>query len=188
MIRHDQEYVEPRLGRCGSSPWQGEVGAKRREGVGPRTRRRGSNVRLARYLRREMTKAEMRLWHFLRRKRLLGLKFRRQHPFGPYVLDFYCPELALAIEVDGSQHGKMRGRKHDQERDAYLARHGVMVLRYWTADVLRDVDGVVNDICAKIQLLLNRPTPSLTLPLPGGGKGARMASGRLLSTEGRAGS
>ena len=152
-----------------ASPWQGEAGAKRREGVGPRTRRSGLKTGLARRLRREMTIAEGRLWHILRRRNMLGLRFRRQHPFGAYVLDFYCPQLALAIEVDGNQHGFATRRAHDARRDAILRRKGITILRYDNADVLKNMDSVLEDIRLTAQRLLCGPTPTPALPLPGGG-------------------
>ena len=165
-----------------SSPWQGEVGAKRREGVGPRTRRLSGKVALARRLRKQMTPPEALLWQGLRKRQLEGLRFRRQHPIGPYVLDFYCPRLALAIEVDGSQHAFSLGRQRDARRDNFLRRKGITVLRYWNSDIMGNLKGVLDDIRHKALFLLGRPTPSLSLPLSGGGNecgGARAHVGEV---------
>lgn len=82
-----------------------------------------------------MTDAERRLWWLLRDRRLAGEKFRRQHPFGPYVLDFYCERLRLAIEVDGAQHIES---KQDQRRTVWLAEHRCTVIRFWNNDVLNE--------------------------------------------------
>ncbi len=87
----------------------------------------------ARSLRRNQTEAERALWYQLRDKRLLGLKFRRQHPYGRYILDFVCLEARLVIELDGGQH---QDSPADRERDAWLAAQGFQTLRFWNHDVL----------------------------------------------------
>jgi very-short-patch-repair endonuclease len=81
-------------------------------------------VKRARKLRRNSTDAEARLWHILR-DRGIGAKFRRQFPFGPYILDFYCLERRLVIEVDGSQHYEADGLAKDAERTALLEKSGL---------------------------------------------------------------
>ncbi|MBI1252066.1 MAG: DUF559 domain-containing protein [Alphaproteobacteria bacterium] len=93
----------------------------------------------ARSLRRSMTAPEVSLWQYLRREGL-GVPFRKQHPFGAYVLDFYCAPLKLAIELDGSQH--IERADHDARRTAFLNEHGVEVLRFWNNDVMQKIDGV----------------------------------------------
>lgn len=100
----------------------------------------------ARRLRREATPAERRLWILLSRKKLEGFRFRRQHPFGSYVLDFYCPEIRLCIELDGGQHGLPKESARDLVRDAYLTRFGIRVLRFWNADVMKDPVAVADAI------------------------------------------
>jgi len=97
------------------------------------------SVRRARSLRRMSTDAERSLWSVLRNRRLAGLKFRRQHPIGPYIADFYCEQKRLVVEVDGGQHTPER----DDDRTVWLARHGIRVIRFWNIDVLRNRDGVV---------------------------------------------
>ncbi|KTS78306.1 DNA (cytosine-5-)-methyltransferase [Pseudomonas oryzihabitans] len=87
----------------------------------------------ARSLRRNQTDAERALWQHLRGKRLQGLKFRRQHPHGRYILDFVCLEARLVIELDGGQH---QDSPADRERDAWLQARGFQILRFWNHDVL----------------------------------------------------
>lgn len=87
----------------------------------------------------------MLLWRQLR-KRPDGLKFRHQHPAGPYSLDFYCPEVDLAIEVDGEAHARGDQPERDAERDAWLGMRGVRILRIPAAEVLRDLDAVMRHI------------------------------------------
>ena len=89
------------------------------------------NQDLAKTLRKDQTDVEGFLWQFLRAKRLQGYKFRRQHPIGGYILDFYCPEKKLAIEVDGGQHSEDNQMVYDQNRTAILEKDGIRVLRFW---------------------------------------------------------
>nr|WP_244548939.1 endonuclease domain-containing protein [Bradyrhizobium canariense] len=115
-----------------------------------------------------MTDAENRLWHALRRDQFNGLHFRRQHPVGPFTLDFYCPSLRLAIEVDGGQHAEQQ--KHaDDRRTHWLADNGVAVVRYWNNDVLSNLEGVLTDLLTHVESRARGVTPSPTLPLSGGG-------------------
>ncbi|MFE9084819.1 endonuclease domain-containing protein [Brevundimonas sp. NPDC003935] len=100
----------------------------------------------ARQMRRALTPPEAQLWTQLKGRKLEGLKFRRQHPVGPYILDFYCPELALAVEVDGMIHGEAVQVRHDEQRTAWLATKSVSVLRVASCDVRDDVEGVLNAI------------------------------------------
>ncbi|HEY2707415.1 MAG TPA: endonuclease domain-containing protein [Caulobacteraceae bacterium] len=102
----------------------------------------------ARRLRREMTPPEARLWMALRRKVADGLKFRRQHPVGPYVLDFYCDGAKLAVEVDGFAHLTGDHPERDSRRDAWLAARGVRTLRIDAREVRDELDGVVGLIVA----------------------------------------
>src|SRR5438105_3967585 len=95
-------------------------------------------VNRARKLRREMSLPEIVLWQALRKKGLARLRFRRQHPIGPYILDFYCPAARLAVEVDGLAHDTAAQARHDERRRAWLAQHGVAVLRIRAGDVLKD--------------------------------------------------
>jgi very-short-patch-repair endonuclease len=100
----------------------------------------------ARQLRQEATPAERVLWNALRAGRLDGHKFRRQHPLGRFVLDFYCARSRLCVEVDGEVHAKQRER--DMARDATLFSRGVVTLRFSNEQVFRDLSGVLNTIRA----------------------------------------
>ena len=106
-----------------------------------RDRRASSN---ARKLRKQMTDAEQRLWHRLRGRALYGVKFRRQHPVGPYVVDFASIEAGLVIEVDGGQHDEQRA--YDEARTRFLNRHGFRVLRFWNHEVLEETDACLEAI------------------------------------------
>src|SRR5688572_23763946 len=100
----------------------------------------------ARDMRRESTDAERKLWQRLRNRQLDGFKFRRQAPLAGYVLDFYCDEAKLAVELDGGQHNDDEGMRYDQGRTGALGKSGVRVLRFWDPDVLKNVDAVLERI------------------------------------------
>ena len=95
----------------------------------------------ARDLRQNPTDAELRLWANLRGRQMCGFKFRRQHPIGPYIVDFYCHEARLSIEIDGGQHGQ--DNHYDEKRTAYIEAQGVRVLRFWNNQVLAETEGVL---------------------------------------------
>jgi len=99
----------------------------------------------AREQRRRPSLPEGLLWQALR-TRPEGLKFRRQHPFGPYVADFYCAAARLVIEIDGESHSMGDGPQRDARRDEWLRRHGLRVIRFKAADVMNDVSSVVTAI------------------------------------------
>ncbi|MBU1346567.1 MAG: endonuclease domain-containing protein [Alphaproteobacteria bacterium] len=100
-------------------------------------------VSRARVLRRSLTPPEARLWVCLRGRQLAGLKFRRQHPVGVFVLDFYCAEARLAVEVDGQQHGDAERSEHDRRRTVWLATQGISVLRIAAEDLRVNLDGIL---------------------------------------------
>jgi len=100
----------------------------------------------ARHMRRALTPPEAQLWTQLKGRKLEGLKFRRQHPIGPYILDFYCAERNLAVEVDGMIHGDADQARHDERRTTWLALQELSVLRVASCDVRDDVEGVLNAI------------------------------------------
>ncbi|MBN1967038.1 MAG: endonuclease domain-containing protein [Anaerolineae bacterium] len=100
----------------------------------------------ARVLRHAMTPQERKLWHALCRKQLYGLRFRRQHPFPPYILDFYCFSHRLVIELDGGQHGEPAHAAYDQQRTAWLEAQGLRVLRFWNHEVDTNLEGVLATI------------------------------------------
>ena len=109
---------------------------------------RGLTYRRAQDLRRTLTPPEVALWQALRARKLAGLRFRRQHPVGPWIVDFYCAERRLAVEVDGEVHG-MGDLDRDARRDADLTRRGVRVMRFAARDVLHEIDGVVAMIASE---------------------------------------
>ena len=156
-----------------TSPWKGEVG-REAAGRGSRFARSKAMTARARRLRAAMTNAETKLWQALRRGAMAGLTFRRQHPVGPYTLDFYCPRLRLAIEVDGGQHATSLVNRRDTVRERWLEERGIVTLRFWNNDVLSNLDGVANIVTEAIEKR-GAQTPSLTLPLSGGGKRRRRA-------------
>ena len=94
----------------------------------------------AKDLRRDSSEPEKRMWYLLRAKRMQHLKFRRQHPIGPYFADFACPALKLVIEVDGDFHAFQRER--DEERTRHLEQLGWCVMRFTAAEILNNADGV----------------------------------------------
>jgi len=105
----------------------------------------------ARKLRKNMTDAERKLWHFLRSRRLAGLKFRRQVPIGPYIVDFACLEKKVIVEIDGGEHNFPDHRRYDAQRDAYLEGQGFRVLRFWNNQVLSDIEAVLTVILQACQ-------------------------------------
>ncbi|MEJ5308611.1 MAG: endonuclease domain-containing protein [Anaerolineae bacterium] len=100
----------------------------------------------ARELRRASTSAERKLWSALRGKQLLGLKFRRQHPLPPYIVDFYCHEKRLVVELDGGQHNEVARTAYDLERTAWLQAQGLRVIRFWNHEVETNLTGVLDAI------------------------------------------
>jgi very-short-patch-repair endonuclease len=100
-------------------------------------------VERARNLRREQTPAEVRLWAALRNRQLAGLKFRRQHPYGQFILDFFCVECQLAVEVDGGVHLNAEQAACDSERSDFLAQRSVRVLRFTNEEVERRLPDVL---------------------------------------------
>jgi very-short-patch-repair endonuclease len=103
----------------------------------------------AKTLRRELSLPEVLLWQHLRRK-AQGIKVRRQHPIGPYILDFFCPAAKLAIEVDGMVHDTGDHPKRDAERDAWLLRYGIATLRLPAYEILADMDAAVRSVLAQV--------------------------------------
>src|SRR5262245_22035851 len=97
-------------------------------------------------MRKEPTLAEEALWQLLRNRRLVGFKFRRQHPFGPHILDVYCPRAKLVIEADGGTHITPEGQDADLKRDAYLAEIGILVLRFWNSEITHEQEAVLERI------------------------------------------
>jgi very-short-patch-repair endonuclease len=118
----------------------------------------------ARLLRKKATEPERILWRHLGNRNFAGYKFRRQHPFDNYILDFYCPSAKLAIELDGGGHNYRAGQTRDRTRSQFLARHGVIVLRFWNHQVRQELDSVVRAIWLALEER-RKSNPSLH-PLP----------------------
>ena len=160
MLRGEVRTVDA-LGVNTPSPrTRGEGGVR-----GPR-RMRAANVTktaLARRLRKHSTAAERKLWRYLRSRSLVGLKFVRQEPIGPYIVDFVCREKRLVIEVDGGQHAENAA---DTARDRWLAEHRYRVLRFWNNEVLENIEGVWDTIFAAA----HAATPPHPDPLPARGE------------------
>jgi very-short-patch-repair endonuclease/energy-coupling factor transporter ATP-binding protein EcfA2 len=114
----------------------------------------------ARELRKNATDAENLLWQLLRRNQLMGLGFRRQHPLGSYILDFYCHQAKLVIELDGGQHAEGAQVAYDEARTLWLKQQDINVLRFWNHEVLTNTEGVLQAIYEKLQ------TSSLLKPPP----------------------
>jgi very-short-patch-repair endonuclease len=98
-----------------------------------------------------MAPAERLLWHRLRGKQFEDLKFRRQHGIGPYIVDFFCPTLRLAIELDGDTHATETREALDQQRDSFLTGLGVHVVRYQNRDVLSNAEAVLQDLTQRMK-------------------------------------
>jgi very-short-patch-repair endonuclease len=122
----------------------------------------------AQSLRRNATPWEQKLWRYLRGDQMAGVSFRRQHPVGPYILDFYCPAIKLAIELDGDSHATRQS--YDAARTSFLNRKGIRVLRFWNMDLKENLEGVLDTIRARVlELTPTRSTSRSDLPLSGGG-------------------
>ena len=104
------------------------------------------SVQQARRLRKGATDAEKRLWSRLRNRQIGNLKFRRQHPFGNRVVDLFCEEAKLAIELDGSGHLTGRGQTSDLDREIELYEKGIRVLRFYNHDIFSNLEGVLEAI------------------------------------------
>jgi very-short-patch-repair endonuclease len=112
-------------------------------------------VAKGRALRRRETDEEARMWVMLRNRRFRGFKFLRQYAIEPFVVDFVCRELMLAVELDGSQHAES---DYDERRTAYLNARGYSVLRFWN-DEVRDLDGVWRMLSAIVDDQYTDPSP-----------------------------
>lgn len=123
----------------------------------------------SRQLRQNMTDVERKLWQHLRGKQF-AVKFRRQYPIGSYIVDFVCLGKRFIIELDGGQHSDQH--QYDFKRDSYLRAQGFTVLRLWNHEVMENMEGVLKVIWDFINPTSTRlpvATPTLTLPLRGGG-------------------
>ena len=97
-------------------------------------------------------------------RQFLGLKFRRQHPVGRYIVDFYCAARQLAVELDGGQHFTVEGLAYDRRRTEYLARRGIRVLRFTNSELFENTEGVLETLLLNVGAASMAPHP---VPLPG---------------------
>ena len=121
----------------------------------------------AKQLRRRLTLPEVVLWTALRGGRLGGVRFRRQHPIGPNILDFYCDQSRLAVEIDGRLHEHPDQIAHDRRRSEWLSLRGVNVYRIAARDVLGNLEGVLDSIKQRV---CAEPPPPLRGPPPPAGE------------------
>ncbi|WP_180179179.1 endonuclease domain-containing protein [Acinetobacter sp. YH12041] len=103
-------------------------------------------LEFAKSMRHSATDTENLMWQLLRAKRFMNLKFRRQHVIASFIVDFYCHEIGLVIELDGSQHGTDDVIEYDAERTKFLEALGLAVVRYWNNEVLLETDAVLDDL------------------------------------------
>jgi very-short-patch-repair endonuclease len=114
---------------------------------------------LAKHLRKKSTDVERLLWSCLRTGRFEGLKFRRQHPIGQYIVDFVCLEIKLIIELDGGQHSLPDNIMKDRQRDIWLEKEGYTVVRFWDNEVLMNTSGVLEVLKKKVDRTPSPPSP-----------------------------
>jgi very-short-patch-repair endonuclease len=117
----------------------------------------------AKELRRKLTLPEVILWAAIRGRRLAKARFRRQHPMGPYILDFYCDEAMLALEIDGDGHLHPDQAAHDLRRTIWLQAQGITVYRIAAREVLSNLEGVLESIAHRVR---GGPPPPLRGPPP----------------------
>jgi very-short-patch-repair endonuclease len=120
------------------------------------------NTAVARRLRHRQTDAERILWFRLRSRRLAGWKFKRQVPIDRFVVDFFCADAKLIVEIDGGQHA-VRTRE-DEDRTRTLEAMGYLVLRFWNHDVVRNTDGVLEEILNTLNPQASEPPHPTPLP------------------------
>ncbi|MBU1097015.1 MAG: endonuclease domain-containing protein [Bacteroidetes bacterium] len=104
-------------------------------------------------LRNRPTQAERHLWRYIKHRQLAGFKFRRQHSIGNYIVDFYCPEIKLIIELDGQPHFEKEGIEYDKIRTTYLESIGLQVKRFENREILLDTDRILKELeilCAEL--------------------------------------
>jgi very-short-patch-repair endonuclease len=169
LTRTREQLARSSGGAVTLSPSEGERAGVR--GIPAPTK---TQITRARILRKKSSWAEKLLWRMLRNERFSGYKFRRQHPFGIYTLDFYCAEARLVVETDGFQHGHPSQQQHDAKRDTFLANHGIVVKRIWNWR-LKNEPQFVRD---NLWMLLQERAPH-----PGNVKPAKRVISRVLNPD-----
>src|SRR5690242_20729145 len=129
-----------------------------------------ADISRARGLRKRETWAEKLMWRWMRDRRFNRYKFRRQHPVGDYVLDFFCEAAELNIELDGSRHGFPDQQKHDLEREAFLKSRGIKTLRFWNSQLRRNARIIRDTVFEELQRRAPRPLPEYAKPMAVGKK------------------
>jgi very-short-patch-repair endonuclease len=127
-------------------------------------------TQVARMMRKNSTWAEKLVWSWLRNKRFSAYKFRRQHPFGPHVLDFFCVEANLNIELDGFMHGFPDRKRADAARDARLEARGIRVMRFWNSRLRREKQEIRDAIWRALQERAPHALPEYCRPMCDGKK------------------
>ncbi|MBI5302868.1 MAG: endonuclease domain-containing protein [Chloroflexi bacterium] len=128
---------------------------------------RATEKELRQQLRRNMPKAEIVLWSRLRNRQVLGYKFRRQFSVGAYAIDFYCPELKLAIEVDGDSHFNPNAMENDRVRLSFIESFGICFVRVTNNQIYHSIDDVMEYIT---QIIMQKTTPPRPSPCQGEGE------------------
>jgi adenine-specific DNA-methyltransferase len=126
------------------------------------------NTKIARELRNNPTDAEQCLWHELNRRQIAGVKFRRQQPISPFIVDFVCFERRVVVEVDGGQHTEQL--HYDEQRMRWLEAQGYRLMRFWNNDVLANTRAVAQAVFDEVQRI--RPPTSRPIPLHRAGRSA----------------
>jgi len=111
------------------------------------------------HLRNNATGAERLLWQRLKGRQLSGTKFRRQHGIGEFVVDLYCPEYRLAIEVDGPVHWTKEQKEYDAVRESVIRQFGIRIIRFTNEEVYKNLDGVLARIAGELEALRSGPPP-----------------------------
>ena len=118
------------------------------------------NTGKCRFLRKNQTDAERKLWSLLRNRQLAKVKFRRQFSIDRYIIDFYSPEYKLGIEADGGQHYSDEGKVEDKLRTDKLNEYGIQILRFSNLDILNNIEGVYEVILEAVEEIKKNNTPS----------------------------
>ena len=109
----------------------------------------------ARELRNNMTKQEQKIWSFLKNRKFYGYRFLRQYPIGNYIVDFICRSKKIIIEIDGGQHNEPQNIEYDTTRTNFLEAKGYKVIRFWTNDIDKNLDGVYKVLIKEFEIKKN---------------------------------
>ena len=116
-----------------------------------------SQTELRRFLRRNLSKAEATMWRHLSHKQILGYKFRRQYGVDQYSIDFYCPALKLAVEINGETHFRTGSKENDEKRQEHIEQYSIRFLRFTNEDVYGNLNGVLETIAGTIREMEKHP-------------------------------